>query len=231
MGKSRNSEEARRWARGAIHEASDADATLRAMERMVQALLERWPFSTEVFAPNGDCLGVNRAWERLWQMPRSIVERYNMLRDPNIRSKHVWPFIQKGFSGENVATPEALYDPGEDNRPGRPRWTDGLIHPVVTELADVSQVVLILHDLTQTKALQSELAALRSQIEELEARKTGVQERLDELTGDAPLMMMLDGCAPAGERGGTLSSRETQVMLGIAAGKSAKEIAWGWGWA
>jgi PAS domain S-box-containing protein len=47
--------------------ARDAEAALRRSETRFRALFEQFPFSIQIFSPEGETLQVNRAWERLFR--------------------------------------------------------------------------------------------------------------------------------------------------------------------
>ena len=126
---------------------------LQLSEARFRLLVEQFPLSTQIFAPDGRTVQVNRAWEQLWGVTLDQIRDYNVLHDPQLVTKGIMPYIQRGFAGEAVAIPPILYNPDE-TLPHRTqhadprRWVLAFIYPVKDQSGRLREVVLIHEDIT-----------------------------------------------------------------------------------
>jgi DNA-binding NtrC family response regulator len=82
-----------------------AEEELKVSETRFRLMIEQSPLSTQIFAPDGRTLRVNRAWERLWGVTLEQIPGYNVLRDPQLVEKGVMPYIEEGFAGRATVIP------------------------------------------------------------------------------------------------------------------------------
>jgi len=160
---------------GRARRASEAAAAAaRASESRFRTLVEQSPVSTQIFAPDGRTLRVNRAWEELWGVTLEGLGGYNILEDPQLEEKGIAPYIRRGFAGEAVRIPAILYDP-EATVPGKTRhrdprrWVSAVIYPVKDEGGRVREVVLMHEDITERRRAEGRAAFLASASAALDA--------------------------------------------------------------
>ena len=135
---------------------------LQLSEARFRLLVEQFPLSTQIFAPDGRTVQVNRAWEQLWGVTLDQIRDYNVLHDPQLVTKGIMPYIQRGFAGEAVAIPPILYNPDE-TLPHRTqhadprRWVRAFIYPVKDQSGRLREVVLIHEDITERQQAEEAL--------------------------------------------------------------------------
>src|SRR3954468_8893385 len=81
-----------------------ADEARRISEFRFQRLVEQSPQSTQIFAPDGTCTQVNRAWERLWGVTLADIPGYNILHDAQLEALGMMPLFRRAFAGESAVT-------------------------------------------------------------------------------------------------------------------------------
>ena len=69
-----------------------------------QRLIEQSPQSTQIFAPDGTCTQVNKAWERLWGITLADIPGYNILHDPQLAERGVRPLFERAFACDGAVT-------------------------------------------------------------------------------------------------------------------------------
>jgi PAS domain S-box-containing protein len=147
-------------------------AQLLSSEARFRALFEQFPFSIQIFAPDGRTLQVNRAWHELFETTLEEVQSFNPLEDPQLQA--ILPFIRKGFEGETMALPATLFDPrrsapgveGKDLPPSKwPRWIEAFVCPVREESGSVREVIVIHQDVTQSKETEQWLRESQERFE------------------------------------------------------------------
>jgi PAS domain S-box-containing protein len=113
-----------------------------------QAIFDQSPFSIQILSPEGLTLKVNAAWEKLWGLKLEQLQGYNMLHDEQLVAKGIMPYIRRGFAGESLAVPPALYDPASTIKDGKPRWVRAFISPLKDAEGLIQNVVLVHEDVT-----------------------------------------------------------------------------------
>ena len=135
---------------------------LHMSESRFRSLVEQSPLSTQIFAPDGSIVQVNRAWEHLWGVSLDEIRDYNILDDPQLVAKGIMPYIQRGFAGEAVTIPPILYNP-DDTLPDRTHHADpqrcvrAFIYPVNDQAGQLREVVLIHEDITERQHAEDAL--------------------------------------------------------------------------
>jgi PAS domain S-box-containing protein len=139
-----------------------AEEALHQSEARFRALMEQSPLSTQVFAPDGRTVRVNRAWQELWGVTLDQIADYNVLHDPQLEAKGIAPYIRRGFAGEATAIPAIEYDPNETipdrtRHTDAKRWVRAFIYPLRDDRGQLTEVVLIHEDITAQRRAEQEL--------------------------------------------------------------------------
>ncbi len=185
--------------------AASAEA-LRAAERRFRTLVEQSPVSTQVFAPDGTTLLVNRAWEAHWGVTLGQLAGYNILRDPQLAAQGVLPVIERAFAGEAQAIPAIRYEPdrtiaGLGAVPYR--RVRAVIYPGKDDAGRVQEVILQHEDVTERA--EAEAALRRS-----EARFRALVQHSSELVYVRDLDGAIRYISPAVER--LLGYRQEELL-------------------
>ena len=133
---------------------------MRESEHRFRTLFEQSPLSIQIFAPDGRCVLVNRAWQELWGSVPEDVRDYNVLSDPQLESSGVGEVLRGAFAGQTVSLPPIYYDPAKTGRPGRPRWVVEQFYPVQNLDGKLLEMVLIQQDVTELKLAEQERGRL-----------------------------------------------------------------------
>ena len=140
-----------------ITERKRAEDAQRELQAQLHEIVEQAPYGIQVFAADGSLIHVNAAWLRLWSLPRSALDGYNLLRDEQLRAAGLMPLIERAFAGEAVALPEIVYDPRQRSLPGPPRWVNAFLYPLRDHRGSISEAVLITRDVTESRQAREEL--------------------------------------------------------------------------
>ena len=161
----------------------------RDSNRQFRAFMEQSPLAIELLAPDGRITKVNSAWMRMWGISEEeaarILDKYNMLTDPQAETLGIGPLIRKAFAGEAVILPSVEYsadrtadDLGLEGIKGRTPWIQCHLFPVKNESQEVQFVVNTYVDITDFKRAEHEArkhrdALARANREESMGRLTG----------------------------------------------------------
>ena len=171
----------RRWVEQTVQGTDQAvryaQAEWQRSEQRFRSLSEQAPFGVMRFAPDGNLLQVNSAWEGIWETTQAAIKSYNLLQDPQLQAIGYLSEIAKAFAGEVVQMPAVFYNPAINQRPGRSRWVKALFYPLKDAAGTVQEVVLIQEDVTQHKQIE-----VQAQLD---------HERFRRAILDAPLPIML----------------------------------------
>lgn len=123
-------------------------------------IFEQSPISTQIFAPDGTLLTVNKAWEKLWGTTLKKIHGYNILKDKQLVDKKIMPLIKKAFKGEVVDLPSVKYEPNKtikDLTAVQYRWTKSLMYPIKNDRGRIQKVVLVHEDITEQNLSEKKL--------------------------------------------------------------------------
>jgi PAS domain S-box-containing protein len=133
-----------------------------------ETIFEQSPVSTQVFAPDGLTLRVNKAWEKLWGVKLEQIKGYNILQDNQLVQKGIMKYIQQGFAGKTTRVPAIKYEPPKTvNVKGAVayRWVSAIIYPIKDETGRIREVVLQHEDITKQKESEEKLWEANQQLQ------------------------------------------------------------------
>lgn len=126
-------------------------------------IFDRSPISTQIFAPNGLTISVNKAWEKLWGIPaEKIIGKYNILNDKQLIEKGAMRSIKKAFAGTPAAIPTIRYEPEQSvgNIATVPyKILKASAYPVKDTRGILQEVVLMHEDITDQILYEENLKA------------------------------------------------------------------------
>lgn len=141
-------------------------------EKRFRTVFEQSPFSMQIFDKHGVTQNVNKAWVRLWRIPKnSVIGKYNVLEDVQLKKHKILSYIEKAFKGSYSEIPAIQYDVTKTipnlNVKSKP-WVKATIFPIKDAKDKVEHVVIMHEDITESKEAED---ALHYQKSVLEAQK------------------------------------------------------------
>jgi PAS domain S-box-containing protein len=141
-----------------ISELRRTQEALRSSEARFRGLFMEFPFSVQIFDPEGRTLQVNRAFETFWGYGMEALGAFNPLTEPQLEPiRHL---LRRGFSGETVFLPPVLFDGSRiaatSQAPGA-RWVQAFLFPVRDSAGKLREVILVHQDITQQKQAEEQL--------------------------------------------------------------------------
>jgi PAS domain S-box-containing protein len=150
-----------------------ASEALRVSENRFRAMFEQFPFSIQIFSPEGQTLDVNRAWSDFFGLSREDVAEFNPLSAEQL--SEIAPYFERAFAGQRTVVPPTLFDrrgaaPADSDgavaaRWDKPRWVEAFMCPVTEQDGSVREVFVVHQDVTSEREAEE---ILRRSNEELE---------------------------------------------------------------
>ncbi len=163
-----------------ITELRAAGEAVRISENRFRTMFEQFPFSIQIFAPDGRTVQVNETWKSLFGMGEGAVVGFNPLTDPQLSGSAA--VIQRAFAGETVTVPATLFDPGqvqtaaEETAYGETwdgaRWLQAHLCPVKEEDGSVREVLAVTQDVTREREAEEVMRRSHEELERLVSERT-----------------------------------------------------------
>jgi PAS domain S-box-containing protein len=133
-------------------------------EQRFQALFEQAPVSIQILAPDGITLGVNKAWETLFQLHEGhpVREQFlsgqiNLLTDPQLVASGAAVYLRRAMAGESVVIPPIRYDVVQLDGAVHASWVRAYAHPIKDAQGAVVELMLMHEDITEQVEAESAL--------------------------------------------------------------------------
>ena len=150
-----------------IHDSTErklAEERLLESEARFKMVMQQSPAAIEIYDLDGLLIGVNRAYEELWQVPASVVvNSFNILRNSEPDKMRLLPYVQRAYGGETVLVPEYRQTCAGGARIGRGegRWLTTRIYPLKDSGGKVKNIVVAAADVTARKRMEDDLLKIQ----------------------------------------------------------------------
>jgi PAS domain S-box-containing protein len=169
---------------GTAQDISDLRAAAEAVrisENRFRTVFEQFPFSIQIFAPDGRTVEVNEEWRRFFGLTPAALAAFNPLTDPQLEA--IAPYVQRAFAGETITVPASLFDPRAmvTGEPGPvqdgegwagPRWVQAYMCPVKQDDGSIREVLAVHQDITREREAEEILRRSNEELERLVSERT-----------------------------------------------------------
>ena len=163
-----------------------------------RSLMEQSPYPIEFLNPEGKIEQVNSAWLRLWDLDETeapeVLEKYNMLTDPQLVDLGVAKLVKKAFDGEPVVLPPIQYSASQTAEDFemvvelalKTPWIQCHVYPVKDQQGKVDFVVNTYMDITEVVERTAQLEAMIDRHRKTEGVLARSEERFRNLMEQSP---------------------------------------------
>lgn len=137
-----------------LETVKETQKQLTISEQKFRTLFELNPLSIQVLDRHGHIVNVNDAWRKLWGVTRQqfqdyvINTKYKVFEDEQLIKRDLIKYFDKVYKGEKVKTPPVYYAPNETGMPGRGRWIEAYLSPVMSDELSIDHVIMVYDDVT-----------------------------------------------------------------------------------
>lgn len=147
-----------------ITDLKTAEESLRSFADFNQSIISRSPIGIAIRDRSGRLISYNKAWERLWALPRQMIEEMKQSMTPDLLRKIYWyvpehlPQIIKIFqNGGSYFIPDIHFP---KRRPGQAEWINQYFYSIPDARGRVDKIVVMVEDITPRKQAELEASML-----------------------------------------------------------------------
>ncbi len=147
-----------------VTEYKAAEDKLRACADFNQAIIASSPIGIAIRDRSGRLVSYNKAWERLWAMPLSMIEEMKQAMTPDLLRRIYWyvpehlPKIARVFrKGGSYYIPEIHFP---KRRPGQAEWINQHFYTIPDARGRVDKIVVMVEDISERKRAEQEALML-----------------------------------------------------------------------
>lgn len=139
-----------------ISDRKKAEQAHQESENRFKSLFTKAPVPILIFSADGKTIAANEAWEKFFQASVTQLEDYNVLSDAQLKKIGVPKAFSRALAGETVMIPPSYYDPKVIGKPGRARWFELYLFPIMSNRSQVKEVGVFERDVTdEVQALET----------------------------------------------------------------------------
>ena len=165
-----------------ITDLKRAEAEALSTEKGFRDLVDQSPMPLEILSLDGKILQKNQAWNKLWGVDETgadeVLEKYNMLTDPQLERMGFSDLVEEAFSGKQIVLPPFRYDSTEtiedfslDDIEGTlAPWIQAHLYPIRDKDGELINIVNTYVDISEIKHSEAELRIALNEIEQLKDR-------------------------------------------------------------
>lgn len=147
----------------------EVNLALLRSETRFRTIFEQSPLSIQIYSKEGKIILVNPAYKKLWGLNDDfinsyILNKYNILEDPILKSRGVMPSVHRAIAGELSSFPELFYDPREQGFDSPSRWVEAVFYPLKDSDGNVQELVMLQNDVTDRREARDQ--GLRAEMEQ-----------------------------------------------------------------
>ncbi|MCP4219835.1 MAG: response regulator [bacterium] len=111
---------------------------------------------------------MNKAWEKMCHTEKSkTVGKFNILKDPQVKSSPLYKYYKKAFAGEDILIKEWEFSPAVSGLVGRFRTMRTHIFPLKNSDGELINIIQTHEDITEQKQAETELKKTERKFREI----------------------------------------------------------------
>ncbi len=138
-----------------------AEEELRACANFNQAIIDRCPIGIAVHDGRGRLLAYNQAWQKIWALPRSMIEEMQQEMTPDRLRRIYWyipehlPAVIEIFQKGGSYNITDIHFPRR--RPGQAEWINQYFYSIPDARGRVDKIVVMVEDITQRQRAEQKV--------------------------------------------------------------------------
>ncbi len=135
-------------------------------EEYFRTMIEQSPIGIQIYNLDGFGISANQAWADIWGIEdvNSVLNKFNVLTDPQIAKLGLTKYFKKAFAGEHVDIAEVRFEPDISGFPGRLRYVKIRSYPLKKSDGSFNKIVVLNEDITESKISEQKMKELNDKL-------------------------------------------------------------------
>lgn len=144
-----------------ITDLKKAEVAIKSSQELSRAIIDHSPIGIAIREKNGKLVSYNQTWERIWSMPKKMIDEMKQEMNPD-RISNIYAYVPEHLPGIlKVFRYGGTYSIPDIHikkpRPGQAEWINQYFYTIRNKRGGIDKIVVLVEDITERKRAEKKL--------------------------------------------------------------------------
>ncbi len=154
-----------------ITDLKKAEEAIKSSQELSRAIIDHSPIGIAIREKNGKLVSYNQTWERIWSMPKKMIDEMKQEMNPN-RISNIYAYVPEHLPGilkvfrygSTYSIPDIHI---KNPRPGQAEWINQYFYTIWDKKGGIDKIVVLVEDITDRKKAEKQLLESESKYRQI----------------------------------------------------------------